>query len=150
MKRTTHRESGGFAVLLASAAIVLAACSGASTPTAGVGSTSPTVASLASPGKSGSGTSTTVPSTGNPTQLLNEWAVCMCKHGDPDQADPTVDASKVIHIAILPSVPGGLLGPNAQSGPGPVPGSYCKGLLLSAINALWGNQQLDPPSQASL
>jgi hypothetical protein len=56
----------------------------------------------------------------------------------------------VIHITILPSVPGGLLGPNAQSGPGPVPGSYCKGLLLSAINALRGNQQLDPPSQASL
>jgi hypothetical protein len=37
--------------------------------------------------------------------LLNEWAACMRKHGDPDQADPTIDPSKVIHITILPSVP---------------------------------------------
>jgi hypothetical protein len=143
--------SGGVAIFVATAAIGLAACGGPSSPTAGVGTSSPTVASLANPGRSESdGSSTTAPSTGNPIHLLNEWAVCMRKHGDPDQAEPIIDASKLIHITILPSVPGGLLGPNSQSGPGPVPASYCQAFLLGAINALRGNQEFQPPSQAGL
>ncbi len=88
---------------------------------------------------------------GNATQLLNEWATCMRSHGDPDQADPTIDPSKVIHVTRLPSVPGGLFGPNGQSGPGPVPGSYCTAYLTDAINELLqGSQQYEPPSQTAL
>ena len=34
------------------------------------------------------------------TPLLNEWAACERSHGDPDQADPTVDASGVIYITV--------------------------------------------------
>ncbi len=138
------------AVLAAAAALGLAACGNAGSANTGRQSSSPTIARLANSGRSGrGGSSTTVPSTGNPTKLLNEWAACMRRHGDPDQADPTVDSSKVIHIAILPSVPGGLLGPNGRSGPGPVPGSYCQAFLLGAINALRGNQQFQPPSQTA-
>ncbi|HEY1652886.1 MAG TPA: hypothetical protein VGG09_13465 [Acidimicrobiales bacterium] len=75
----------------------------------------------------------------------------MRSHGDPDQADPTIDASKVIHITMSPSVPGGLTGPNGQSGSGPVPGSYCQTYLLDAINELLqGSQPYEPPSQAAL
>ncbi|MGA3149820.1 MAG: hypothetical protein ABSF33_20470, partial [Acidimicrobiales bacterium] len=104
------RCSRQLAVLVAATAVGLAACGGSGAPTAGVGTSSPTVARLANPSGSNSGRardggSTTLPSTGNPTQLLNEWAACMRKHGDPDQADPTIDPSKVIHITILPSVP---------------------------------------------
>jgi hypothetical protein len=47
----------------------------------------------------GSVSTTTVP-TGSPTQLLDEWATCMRSHGDPDQVDPTVDATKVIQITL--------------------------------------------------
>jgi hypothetical protein len=75
----------------------------------------------------------------------------MRSHGDPDQADPTVDANKVIHITMSPSVPGGLTGPNGQSGAGPVPGSYCQTYLLDAIDELLqGSQPYVPPSQAAL
>lgn len=94
----THRRPGALAVLAAAAALALAACSG--------GSSIPQVASLgtsASPG-TGSGTSGgSTPATqppGNVTRLVNEWAACERSHGDPDQADPTIDASGVIHITI--------------------------------------------------
>lgn len=94
----THRRPGALAVLAAAAALALAACSG--------GSSISQVASLgtsASPG-TGSGTSGgSTPATqppGNVTRLVNEWAACERSHGDPDQADPTIDASGVIHITI--------------------------------------------------
>jgi len=93
-----HRRPGALTVLAAAAALALAACSG--------GSSIPQVASLgtsASPG-TGSGTSGgSTPATqppGNVTRLVNEWAACERSHGDPDQADPTIDASGVIHITI--------------------------------------------------
>jgi hypothetical protein len=93
-----HRRPGALAVLAAAAALALAACSG--------GSSIPQVASLgtsASPG-TGSGTSGgSTPATqpaDNVTRLVNEWAACERSHGDPDQADPTIDASGVIHITI--------------------------------------------------
>ncbi len=153
----TCRPWRGLVALLAPAAIALAACTGSGSPSSAGSST---VASLGtstgngggneSPTTTGAGSSANAPQAGNPTQSLNEWAACMRRHGDPDQADPTVDANKVIHITMLPSVPGGLLGPNGQSGPGPVPGSYCQAYLMGAITALQGNQQYELPSQAAL
>jgi hypothetical protein len=105
-----HRRSGGVAVLLAAAAIALAACSG--------GSHSPHVASL--PAATGAGTSlgtdtgsgggssaTTAPQA-NPTRLLDDWASCMHSHGDPGQADPTIDANNVIHVTLPAGYYGGL------------------------------------------
>jgi hypothetical protein len=93
-----HRRPGALTVLAAAAALALAACSG--------GSSIPQVASLgtsASPatgsGTSGGSTPATQPP-GNVTRLVNEWAACERSHGDPDQADPTIDASGVIHITI--------------------------------------------------
>jgi hypothetical protein len=92
-----YRRSGGLAVLVAVAAIALAACGD---------SRSPQVASLrtSSGDAAGSGSGNDSPSTtrpkGNPTALLDEWATCMHSHGDPNQADPTVDAYGVININI--------------------------------------------------
>jgi hypothetical protein len=87
---TMHRRWGGVMVLVAAAAIGLAACSGSS---------SLHVASLGKNGGDGSVSTTTAPG-GSPTQLLDEWATCMRSHGDPDQVDPTVDATKVIQITL--------------------------------------------------
>jgi hypothetical protein len=143
-----HRRPSALAVLLVSvAALALAACSG--------GSSSPQVASLgtstsagSSSGASGGSTATTQPG-GNPIQLLDEWAACMRSHGDPSQADPTIDANKVIHIVMLPSVPGGLTGSNGQSSSGP--GLYCATYLMTAQTALAAGQPTyQAPSQAQM
>ena len=87
---TMHRRRGGLAVLVAGAAIGLAACSGPS---------SPHVASLGKASGDGAVSTTTVPAR-SPTQLLDEWAACMRSHGDPNQVDPSVDATKVIQITL--------------------------------------------------
>ncbi len=154
-RRDTTRtyRSGGLAVLVAAAAIGLAACRG--------GSNSPQVASLPTSSRgnvsgnstsssgNGSGRSTAAPSNENPTQLLNEWATCMRRHGDPGQADPTIDASKVIHVTMSPSVPGGVNGSNGQSSSGP--GMYCGAYLTAASTALRGGQPPPKtPDQAAL
>jgi hypothetical protein len=137
---TTAHRNVRLAVLFVAAALTLAACSG--------GSSTPQVASLnTSPGTStgtGVGATSTTQPTGNPAQLLNKWAACMRKHGDPSQADPTIDANKVIHVVMLPSVPGGLMGSNGQSGSGP--GVYCSTYLTAAQAALQVGQ---PVHQAS-
>ena len=99
-----HRRPGALAVLVAAAALALAACSG--------GSSTPQVASLGtstnsgastdpgtSSGTSGGSTPATQSASG-PTRLVDEWAACERNHGDPDQADPTIDASGVINIII--------------------------------------------------
>jgi hypothetical protein len=104
-------ETGGcwrLAVLVALAALAVAACSGA-------GAT-PQVASLgtsAGPGASSGPGSDTAPATGgatsgstpaslpgNVTPLLNQWAACERSNGDPQQADPTVDANGVIWVIV--------------------------------------------------
>ena len=133
----------GLVVLIAVAAIGLAACGGPAD--------SPHVAGLGRSGGSGGGASTTtVASTGNPTQLLDEWAACMRAHGDPNQADPTIDANKVIHITWDPAIPGGYNG-TQKGGQGNVgPGQYCRNYLNEAQSALRGGQAQQGPSQAQL
>ena len=55
------------------------------------------------------GGSTTNPSTsGNATRLVDKWAACMRRHGDPGQADPTIDANRVIHVTLPAGYYGGL------------------------------------------
>jgi hypothetical protein len=104
-RRPTYRRAGGLVVLVAGAAFGLTACSGSS---------SPHVASLGQRSVDGSvSTTTTVPAR-SPTQLLDEWATCMRSHGDPNQVDPTVDASKVIQITLDTNV--GLRGENGACG----------------------------------
>ncbi len=94
-RATTGRRSEGFAVLAAAAAIALGACGGGSNPphVAKLG----TGTSSASSRGSGASSTTTLP-TGNPAQLLDDWASCMRTHGDPNQVNPTIDANKVIEI----------------------------------------------------
>jgi hypothetical protein len=35
--------------------------------------------------------------------VLDEWAACMRRHGDPNQADPTITANKLIDIPWNPA-----------------------------------------------
>jgi hypothetical protein len=140
---TTNRRSGELAVLVAAAAIGLAACGG--------GSSSSQVATLGSSSGNSPATvssATTLP-TGNPTQLLDEWAACMRSHGDPGQADPTINASKVININISPSIRGGYYGYSGEYGSGG-PGLYCRAYLNAAQTALRGGQSAPQPDPAEL
>lgn len=115
------------------AAVSMAACGGPS---------SSAVAHL----RAGAGhrsTPTTV-SKGNPTVLLDEWASCMRSHGDPQQADPSIDVHKVIHIPWDPSIPGGYFGTEKGGQGNSGPGQYCRSYLSAAQSALRGGQ---PPQQ---
>jgi hypothetical protein len=142
--RGTYRRPGGLAVLVAAAALALAACGGSTA--------SPQVASL---GKSngngtasgnGSGNSATTGPSGNPAQLLAKWTACMHSHGDPSQAVPTIDASKVIHMTTPLSVN---IAPNGQN-PDP-PGAACLPYLEAASAALQvGYSPPKAPSQAAV
>lgn len=122
-----YRRWGRLVVLITGAAIGLAACSGSS---------SPHVASLGVRGGARSVSSTTVP-TGSPIQLLDEWAACMRSHGDPDQVDPAVDASKVIQITL--GWAGGLGGASGA----------CGAYLNAAQTALGGGTSSASSDQAT-
>jgi hypothetical protein len=109
-------------------------------------------ARLGGSGASDGGASTTTAAPkGNPTRLLDEWADCMRVHGDPNQADPTIDANKVIHITWDLTIPGGYNG-TQKGGQGNVgPGQYCRSYLDEAQSALQGGGQAqNAPSQAQL
>lgn len=96
-----HRRPGALAVLVATTALALAACSGSGD--------SPQVASLSSPATGASLAASSSPPTSaspgvqvaaNLAQLVDEWAACERAHGDPNQADPTIDANGVINISV--------------------------------------------------
>jgi hypothetical protein len=125
---TMHRRWGTFVVLVAGAAIGLAACSGSS---------SPHVASLGKDSGEGSVITTTTMPARSPTQLLDEWAACMRSHGDPDQVDPTVDATKVIQITL-----GGNDGLRGEDG-------ACGPYLSAAETALGGDTSPASSSEAT-
>jgi hypothetical protein len=95
-----HRRPGALAILVAATALALAACSGGpSTPQVASLGTSTDPGTSTSPG-TGSGTSGGSTPASGPTRLVDEWAACERNHGDPDQADPTIDANGVITIII--------------------------------------------------
>jgi hypothetical protein len=119
----THRRAVGLAVLAAAAVIGPAACGGSSS--------SPQVASLGKSSGGGGGSGAAV--SGNPTQLLDEWAACMRRHGDPNQADPVIDANKDIEIT-MSDVPKPLENAvNTNTAP-------CSNYMLAAQSALRGGQ----------
>lgn len=133
----------GLMVIIAGAALLTAACGGGSGTTQGVASLRTSsghgganTASSGNGGQSsagGGGNSATAAPKGNPTQLLDQWAACMRSHGDPTQADPTIDANKVIHITVPEGLPGG---PYGQNGHGTGPGVHCASYLTAAQTAL--------------
>jgi hypothetical protein len=130
--RTTNYR---LTILVAAAAIGLAACGGSSTPH---------VASLTASTGNDRGRSATASPTGNATALLDDWATCMHGHGDPNQADPTVDAYGVINIFI----PAG-----AQDLSGAVHGGTdpCNRYVAAAQRALRAADPVSaPPDQAEL
>lgn len=141
----------GLLGIVAGTAVLTAACGG--------GSGTPQVASLAhgsgsgaaSSASNGGGNSAASASDGNVTQQLDQWAACMRSHGDPGQADPTVDASKVIHVTMPPSIPGGIFGTNGQD-PSGGPGVHCATYLNDASKALAGpgSSSVKTPDQATL
>jgi hypothetical protein len=121
----TYRRSAGLVVVVA-AAIGLAACGGGATDP-------PHVATLgANSSNSKSAPSTTQP-TGNPTQLLDQWATCIRGHGDPNQSDPTIDANKDIEITMHNA--SAALSSEVHGSTGP-----CSNYLLAAETALRGGQ----------
>jgi hypothetical protein len=74
----------------------------------------------------------------------------MRAHGDPGQADPTIDANKGIHITWDPAIPGGYDGTN-KGGQGNLgPGQYCRSYLTEAQTELQGGQTQKQPTQAQL
>jgi hypothetical protein len=136
---SAYRRLGRVSVLVAAAAVSLAACSS--------GSNSPQVASLGSSGpSSGSTSSAPAQPTGNPTQLLDEWATCMRSHGFPTLTDPTVDANKVIHIIVPPGINGNATQVYQKSSAyGP-----CNPYLTGAQTALRGGASLPKPDPVKL
>jgi hypothetical protein len=125
--------------VVASAALLAAACSVSGANTPHVTSSAKSTANRS--------TGTNTPSTGGATQLLNKWAVCMRSHGDPGQDDPTTDTAEVIHI----TVPAGDYDGVLPSGQNPDAGKACIQYLAAAQNALRGGQPFPAsPSQAGL
>jgi hypothetical protein len=99
-----RRKAGWLTVLVAAVAVALAAltlagCSGGggTPPVASLG-TSAAPAGSPGPGSTHRNSQTTQP--GGVTALLNEWGACERGNGDPQQADPTVDAGGVIDITV--------------------------------------------------
>lgn len=126
----------GLLAIMAGTALLTAACSG--------GSSSPQVASLgtSSSAGNGGGSSASTVSNGNATSLLDEWASCIRGHGDPQQADPTIDAYKDIEIT-MPDNVSNTLSQEAHDSSGPC-GSY----LTRAQDAL-GYRPSAPVSMAA-
>lgn len=136
--------------VVAGTILLTAACgSGASSPhVASLGTGSGNGSGNPAGSGNGSGNPVTAAPKGNPTQLLDEWAACMRRHSDPTQADPTIDANKVIHITMPSGFPGGLFG---QNGHGTGPGLHCASYLTAAQTALQaGYSAPKAPSQAEL
>jgi hypothetical protein len=66
----------------------------------------------------------------------------MRSHGDPGQADPTIDANKVIHVIIPVDAPKGVMGsPGANT---------CNSYLTAAQTALRGGRPPEKLDQAQL
>lgn len=149
-RTTTHRRSGGLAVLLLAVAMALAACSRTGSPTSGA--SSPTVASLPTAGtgnsrSDGHGSSTTtLPKGSNPTALVDEWATCERGHGDPGQVDPTIDSHGVINISILASA---AIAGHMQGGSGPPQAGPCSQYLAKAQVELRADDPVSDPQGPS-
>lgn len=74
----------------------------------------------------------------------------MRRHGDPNQADPTITVKKLISIPWNGvAIPGGYDGTN-KGGQGNLgPGQYCRAYLAAAQAALRGGRPVERPSLAA-
>lgn len=128
--------------------LALAACGASSTvrvASLGTGS-----AKAESSQSDGSGASTTQSAAGDPTRLMDEWAVCMRRHGDTGQADPTITADKLIVIDWNPAIAGGIYGTNKGGQGNSGPGQFCRSYLTAAQTALRAGIPLHIPGPATL
>jgi hypothetical protein len=79
----------------------------------------------------------------NAAQSLVAWAACMRNHGDPNQADPTIDTHGVINITIPSDAES--LSNAVHAGTAP-----CNEYLAAASSALRAGTSLQAPDQAEL
>jgi hypothetical protein len=141
--RRAYERWGALAIAAAAAGVGLTACGGASPD-------SPHVASLGTSttntgGGHGAASTTTAPTNGNATQLMDEWTSCMRANGDPNQTDPTIDQYGVINITIPDGV-SQTISSEAHGTSGP-----CSQYELAAENVLRAaNPVAPPPTQAQL
>jgi hypothetical protein len=131
--RSKNGRTGATVALIAVAALAVAACGSPSATGSGVVNLGTT---------NGAGTPTTL-ATGNATSLLVRWAACMREHGDPNQADPTVDSQGVISVIIPTGAPQTLSG-EVHGGTAP-----CNSYLAGASSALRDGKPVVQPSQAT-
>jgi hypothetical protein len=81
-------------------------------------------------------------STADATKLLDEWTTCIRGHGDPNQADPTIDATKDIEVHIPSTAQ--TLSHEVHTGSTP-----CSHDMAAAASALRGGQPPPPaPTEA--
>jgi hypothetical protein len=83
--------------------VLLAVGTGITATLLATGCGSPRTFAVASIPDGTNATSRSPATTSTPTKLLDEWTACMRSHGDPNQADPTIDTYGAIHIAIAPN-----------------------------------------------
>lgn len=150
----------GLVALIAAATLGLAACGGsggprvASLPASSTGAgtapasttgatTSPSPATTRNGGKSSANKS----AKGDPIRLLSEWTECMRIHGDPSQAEPTIDANAAIHVITPAGYFGTIAGPSGQDSTGA--GVTCLRYLTAASTALHGGDPLQAPDPAT-
>jgi hypothetical protein len=131
------RRSVPLGVLVAAAALALAACGGSTHPPA-VASLKSTTSSTTGEGHGG-GRTTNASRADNPTQLMDEWAVCMRSNGDPTQTDPVIDSHGVINITLPLGVPQALSS-EIHSSTGP-----CSQYEVEAEAALRAADPVAPP-----
>lgn len=139
-------------VLAAVTTVGLAAC-GAGHKTPHVASLATSTTSVASGGTGGtvkttgsSGNSAITATKGDPTRLLSEWTACMRSHGDPNQAQPTIDAIGAIHVVDPAGYYGPIMGPTGHDPTGA--GVTCLAYLTAASTALHGGEPLQAPDPA--
>jgi hypothetical protein len=150
-----HGRLGGLAAIIVLAAIGLTACGSSSTPHVASLPASSTTASggtpvNTSPTATGAHGHRSRPANGGATALLMQWASCMQAHGDPNQADPTIGADKVIHLTWNDAIPGGIYGTNKGGQGNAGPGQYCRTYIDKAETDLQGSQHEQQPSPAQL
>lgn len=141
------------AVGLASGVLVAGCGGGGSSP--GVANAPSSITSMSSAAVPGTATSSrsrspTTSSKNDAGRLLVEWANCMRRHGDPDQADPSITSGNVIVISWNPAIPGGFNGTNKGGQGNSGPGQYCRTYLDAAQTTLQGGRQPKPPNPAAL
>ena len=150
-----YRRLGGLFAIVVMALIGLTACGSSSTPHVASLPTSSNAAGGGTPVNTsttatGTRTHRSRPAKGSPTGLLVQWADCMQTHGDPNQAAPTIDANKVIHLSWNDAIPGGIYGTNKGGQGNAGPGQYCRTYIDEAETDLQGGQHQQQPSQAQL